>query len=43
MDAEWTLLQRLILVKVTILTAGSGEPTSDLVGIGRVDYMELLT
>ena len=39
---EWTLLQRLILVKISILTAGS-DPTSDLVGIGRVDYMELLT
>ena len=39
----WTLLKRIIWLKATILSAGSGEPTSDLVGIGRVDYMELLT
>lgn len=38
----WTLLKRIIWLKATILSAG-GDPTSDLVGIGRVDYMELLT
>ena len=36
----WTLIKRIIWLKVTILSAGS-DPTSDLVGLGRVDYMEL--
>lgn len=38
---NWTLLKRLVWLMVT--RKGEHDPTSDVVNIGRVDYMILTT
>lgn len=43
MHENWTTLRKLIWLYITVIKGGGGggDPTSDVVGIGKVDYMVL--